>query len=282
MDVTSPRAMPFGSSLIVSVYKDAKNLECILGCLTRQTTKDFEVIISEDGSSEEIKSALKCSAATALDLQHLTQEDLGFRKNKALNQAIRASRSNHLIFIDGDCVPPNAFIEAHFASREDRSISAGRRVELGPGWSERLRKDPRLIDRLSSNLGYIFAAPSLWLDHCKNYESGFRSSILQRLHPRGHLDLVGCNFSCSKSALEEINGFNEDYEAPGLGEDTDPQWRLEAHGYRMTNIKFLAPLFHLYHPRSYGYSARNEEIFLTNRKLGLSICEAGLYRRGLG
>jgi GT2 family glycosyltransferase len=98
------------------------------------------------------------------------------------------------------------------------------------------------------------------------------------MHTRKKPDLVGCNFSCSKAALEEINGFDESYEAPGLGEDTDIQWRLEAKGYCLKSIKFLAPLFHLYHPRSYGYSAVNEQIFLANRASNRSVCENGLRR----
>ena len=268
------------STLVVSVYKDARNLECILSCLARQTRKDFEVIVSEDGSSEDMAAALQQfqSHESPLSIQHLTQEDIGFRKNRALNQAIRAARSNHLIFIDGDCAPPNKFVEAHLESHEAKAICSGRRVELGLGWSERLRTDPSLIDRLSTNIGYLLSGPSIWLDRSKNYESGFRSNLLQRMHTRKKLDLVGCNFSCSKAALEEINGFDESYEAPGLGEDTDIQWRLEAKGYHLKSIKFLAPLFHLYHPRSYGYSAANEQIFLANRASNRSVCEHGLRR----
>lgn len=264
------------ASLIISAYKDARNLECILACLARQTRQGFEIIVSEDGCSGEIRATLQHASLESLFIQHLTQEDQGFRKNRALNRAVLAARTEHLIFIDGDCAPPNTFIQAHIESAEANAICAGRRVELGPGWSEKLRKEPALIDRLSTNYGYTLAGPSIWSDSSKNYESGFRSKLLQRLHPKKKLNLVGCNFSCNKAALERINGFDESYEAPGLGEDTDVQWRLEAQGYRMKNIKFLAPLFHLHHPRTYGYSRKNEQIFLSTRASGRSVCEKGL------
>ena len=44
------------ASLIISVYNNIRNLELIFNALTIQTFKDFEVIISDDGSSEEMKN----------------------------------------------------------------------------------------------------------------------------------------------------------------------------------------------------------------------------------
>jgi hypothetical protein len=38
--------------------------------------------------------------------------------------------------------------------------------------------------------------------------------------------LVGCNFSCFKSDLEKINGFDEDFSMPTTGEDTDIERRM--------------------------------------------------------
>ncbi len=58
-----------------------------------------------------------------LDITHLTQEDDGGEKNIALNRAIVASKYEYLIFIDGDCVPFDDFIENHVnASREKNCI----------------------------------------------------------------------------------------------------------------------------------------------------------------
>mgnify|MGYP001822778376 CR=1 FL=1 len=101
------------STVIISVYKDDVSLNIILKSLLSQTVENFEVIVSEDGQSDAIKRCVDHFKSTDLFLLHLTQDDQGFRKNIALNRAIMASNTNHLIFIDGDCVPHHTFVEAH-------------------------------------------------------------------------------------------------------------------------------------------------------------------------
>ena len=59
--------------------------------------------------------------------------------------------------------------------------------------------------------------------------------------------MLGCNFSIEKRLMEQVNGFNEEYRAPGLGEDSDISFRLELMGVRMVSLRYLAVLYHLYH-----------------------------------
>ena len=91
-------------SFIISVYKDTESLELILESLARQTIKPDEVIISEDGNSTEMAQYFISAKEkfSNLDLVHLSQEDIGWRKNIALNRAIMASKYEYLIFIDGE------------------------------------------------------------------------------------------------------------------------------------------------------------------------------------
>ena len=266
------------ASLIISVYRDWEKLQCILQALAHQTCKAFEIIVSEDGQDPALAKSLEPYLEVNSAIQHLTQPDVGFRKNRALNQAIRSARSDLLIFIDGDCVPHARFIESHLSAANQHTISAGRRVELGPRFSRKLMADPALIASLSTTSGYMRHLLTMLNDQVKNPESGFYSSWLHGMARKRPLSLVGCNFSCHRSALEAINGFNEDYEAPGIGEDSDLDWRFERADYSVQNIKFLAPLFHLHHPRGYGLSQANVEIFERTRAQGQWFCTRGLHQ----
>jgi cellulose synthase/poly-beta-1,6-N-acetylglucosamine synthase-like glycosyltransferase len=269
---------PPKASLIISVYKNAKNLECILEALSYQTYKTFEVLVSEDGCAPEISQVIKTlQPKLTFGLQHLTQPDIGFRKNKSLNAAIKQAKAEILIFIDGDCVPHSKFIESHVNEASAQSISTGRRVELGPRISRKLIEVPARVRHLSNTFYYSLSLPLLALDGVKNPESGYFSSALHRLAKHRPLGIVGCNFSCSKQALNDINGFNEEYEAPGIGEDSDIEWRLIRAGYAIKNIKFLAPVFHLWHPRSYSLSLRNQEIYAQTRAKDQWSARRGLY-----
>jgi len=269
----------YQSSVVISVYKDSNALSCILYALSIQSADDFEVIVSEDGCSEHMAQAIaQQTYIPAHRLLHLSQEDKGFRKNRALNNAIRASRSSHIIFIDGDCVPSIEFVKAHRSLSSGNSVTAGRRLELGPKMSRVLREQPRLIKNLSSGLGYLSLLPKILLDRGKNVESGLNSSLLHYLRRAKPSPLLGCNFSCPKIHLEKINGFNEEYEYPGLGEDTDLQWRLERSNVNITDAKFLANLFHLFHERTYGLSEKNLEIFKRSQKEGTIVAKHGIVK----
>jgi len=253
------------SSLVISVYKDYIALKIIFESLKNQSAHNkndcnFEIIISEDGSSNDIKECVDHYRLSIPNIQHLTQEDLGFRKNIALNRAILASNTDHLIFIDGDCVPHTAFIEAHQAYAKIGFACSGRRVELGKAISNKVRANQFSITRLSNRFLYYFNIPNLLLDKTKNIESGIYSKLLQHLTRNNKTRLLGCNFSCCKQDLININGFNEEYLAAGTGEDSDIDWRLVKYGVDIKKVKFSAIQYHLYHPRSYGISARNIEL----------------------
>jgi len=264
------------STVIVSVYKDADALKLILDSLNRQTISNFEVIVSEDGQSQEIGSLSNDFRRFDFSIQHLTHEDRGFRKNIALNRAIKASHADHIIFIDGDCVPHTGFVEAHQVFTMPGTACTGRRLELGEKISASLRSGRMSLKRLTGRLSYLALIPSLQNDSAKNIECGIYSRTLFKLSKNRSIRLLGCNFSCHKTDLIKINGFNEDYLAAGIGEDSDIDWRLSAAGVKIKNVKFLAIQYHLYHPRLYNPSKENKTILETTRKLQLVSCKNGL------
>lgn len=264
------------SSIVISVYKDAVALKLILGCLNRQTVNNFEVIISEDCQSLEIHSITKKFNAFDFPVLHLTQEDKGFRKNIALNRAIEASQTEHIIFLDGDCLPHPAFIAAHQKYAQKGQACTGRRIELGTNISTKIRNAEFNLKRLTNRVLFFTSIPLLTTDKAKNIECGIYSKTLQRLTEDREIRLLGCNFSCNKQDLININGFNEDYLAPGIGEDSDIDWRLIQSGVKIKNVKFTALQYHMHHPRMYSPSRINNDIFQTTREECIIICKNGI------
>ena len=126
-------------SLIAAVYKDIEALDLIIKALLKQTYKNFEFIVAEDGQSTEVRDYLSTVENVFFDIVHTTQEDVGLRKSKSQNNAIRASSGEYLIFIDGDCIPYSTFIEYHVALAEEGYFLGGKRVNLGPQYSKKLR-----------------------------------------------------------------------------------------------------------------------------------------------
>ncbi len=113
-------------------------------------------------------------------------------------------------------------------------------------------------------------------DRVKNYESGLYLPFLQRLTIHRHIRILGCNFSAHRRDLELINGFNEDFQAAGTGEDSDIDWRLRRAGVMINNVKFSAIQYHLHHPKNYSTSGDNLAIMEKTQEADKYICTNGL------
>lgn len=263
------------ASLIISVYKNTKDLKVVLDALAHQTVLPDEVIISEDGDSLEMQSFIK-EYATGLDIVHLTQPDFGWQKNKALNNAIKKAKNSYLIFIDGDCVLHHRFIENHLKFASPKEILAGKRVKLGPVFSDKLRQS----NLLDFEKGIIKNVRSLFKDQVKFFEEAIYcnpDSLLGQLAKKRTMRwLKGCNFSCYKDALIAINGFDEDYRLPAIGEDIDLVWRFKGMGFKLKSVRNFAVQYHLYHKENWTSQEENIQMMEAKQKQDFFICENGL------
>jgi hypothetical protein len=70
---------------------------------------------------------------------------------------------------------------------------------------------------------------------------------LRKIFNKKERGLLGCNFSLFKEDMLNINGFDERYEAPSIGEDSDVQFRLELNGIKIVSLNHIAVQYHLYH-----------------------------------
>jgi GT2 family glycosyltransferase len=88
--------------------------------------------------------------------------------------------------------------------------------------------------------------------------------------------LKGCNFSCYKLAMMEINGFDEDYQKPAIGEDIDLTWRFKGLGYRLISARNYAVQYHLYHKENWTSQEENECIMAQKQAKQAYVCSNGL------
>lgn len=270
-------------SIVISVYKDIKSLDLILDSLSKQTVLPNEVIVSEDGDSSEM--AEYCEIAKEkyknLDIVHLFQEDIGWRKNRALNRAIVASRYEYLIFIDGDCVPYDNFIEWHLKLASHNTVLCGRRSEPGESISNKIRNRIILVKEYRKNYLKLFFEYKKDKD-AKHYDAGifinpysFIGKILKDTRDtKAHL--VGCNFSCFKNDLLKINGFDEDFAMPTTGEDTDIERRMRMCGIEMKSCRNAAIIVHLYHKKVFDDEISKKTLALMHTKCQEYICKNGM------
>jgi GT2 family glycosyltransferase len=234
--------MPSSSpaSVIVSSYNDLAILESSLAALSIQSFRDFELVIADDGSSQDYAPTLAAWAPRfPHGIQHVTQEKKGFRRARILNRAIHVSRFDRVIFLDMDCLPHRDFVGNHLAYLQTGTAITGRRVDIS--------RDAVPTTEQIRERGLGFSPPALlrlWLQgKAKRIEHGFVSPIF---YESTHAALIGCNFSLHKSDLQSLNGFNEEFEGWG-GEDTELDLRLHFMGAKIRNLRNKVIEYHLTH-----------------------------------
>ncbi len=242
-------------SLIVSIFNKIDILKLVLASLELQSFKNFEVLLSDDGSNQEsVQEIATLQEGHSFTITHIWHANNGWNKNAILNKSIIASKSPYIIFIDGDCLLHLHFIKEHFKNKIPHTILAGRRVNL----SQKITK--KLTPQLISN-GYLkskITIQSLWqsiFSNARDAEQGIyiTSIYIRRFLNRKDKGILGSNFSVFKQDLLNVNGFDERFLHPAAGEDTDIEARLRRNGLKVNTIRNQAIQYHIFHkelPRS--------------------------------
>ena len=268
-------------SLIIAFYNDILWLEMIFEQLKKQTFKDFEVVIADDGSREDVvQRIMQLKAEMPFPIQHVWHEDLGWRKDIILNKAVVASDADYLVFIDGDCLPHHKFLDEHWKYRQEGVVVAGRRVPLTKKITESLS-----VKSVADGVLSRITLQTLWAGikkeerHAENIIR-ITSPLLRKLFlkQRTH-GLLGCNFGMFKSDLLKVNGFDERYLIPATGEDTDLEARLNRIGIYAHVYKHVLTMFHKHHHRKKVDETANLEVLQYNKEHNISYTPWGIVKQ---
>jgi cellulose synthase/poly-beta-1,6-N-acetylglucosamine synthase-like glycosyltransferase len=205
-------------------------------------------------------------------------KDKGWQKNIILNKAIVAASSEYAIFIDGDCIPHRHFIKEHLLAKEKNLVLTGRRVLLSErisefltvnkvrrGFLERMLLPWMILEQLFGNGQFVENAIY------------FKWKWIRKRINKKDRGLLGSNFSIHKVDLLAINGFDERYLSPYIGEDTDLEYRLRLTGCRFKHLKHLAIQYHYFHPRL-EFNDSNYSIFNDNKQRGTAYTPFGIMK----
>ena len=233
-------------SVLLATYNWPQALKLCLESLATQSDTNFEIIIADDGSTQETKQLIEgIKPIHPISIQHLWQEDQGFRKTAILNQAIAAAHGDYLVFLDGDCIVQPDFVARHRALSQKGYLVTGSRVLLDesltaqlltwPSWDFKRFTEKLLSYRLSGGINKywplkIKLGNGSWRDYQK--------FVWRRIK--------GCNMACWKADAEAINGFDESMTGWGH-EDADFVFRLQRHHIKRKSGSWSTEVLHLFH-----------------------------------
>lgn len=266
-------------SLIVAFYNAPRLLEFLLASLDKQSLKRFEVLLCDDGSSVETLEVVRPFLEQAsFPILHLWHEDIGFRKNRMLNWGIHNSKSEKIVFIDQDCLLHPEFLAEHSKYLDDSRVLCGRRMDLTPWVSKMLTADKIRNNFIEKNLWWIIPSGLYMKDNNGKKGIYLKESSYRNNQNKKYRGIVGCNFSVTKNNLLKVNGFDTRYEGPGVGEDSDIEYRLNLLGVKMQSFAHAAVQYHVYH-KLQKRNNRNEEIFVEVRRQQQMITPFGLQQQ---
>ncbi len=224
-------------SLIIATYNWPDALVLTLKSIENQTISPDEVIIADDGSSDETQKVIsKFQQDSELKIIHSWQEDLGFRVAKSRNKAIAKSCGDYIILIDGDIILHPKFVQDHVNNAQVGYFIQGTRVLLTQD------KTRETLKRMSINFSFLSKG-------IKNRKNAIYSDFLTKLFSIKMNYLRGIktsNMAFFKQDCVNVNGFNNDFEGWGR-EDSEFAVRLLNSGISRKNIRFNAIQFHLWH-----------------------------------
>ena len=229
---------PDRMSLVISTYNHVRPLELCLAGFRNQTAAPMEILIADDGSTPPTKDLVaRLAASLPCPVHHLWHEDKGFRKNTILNHCLAAAKGDYLVLTDADCIPHPRFIEDHAALAEQGFWVQGRRSYLNAAASASVQGGAPVPSLRLLLAGRLTGA-------AKAFRLPF--PIIQR--DTAQRGIIGCNMAMWKKDLLDVNGWDEEYEGWGLGEDSDIGSRLYHLGRPRKFVYGRAVLYHLHHP----------------------------------
>lgn len=97
-------------SVIIPVYNHARELRACLASLQRQTYQEFELIIIDDGSTDDVAAVAEQARRDFSSCTFLQQQNRG--APAARNRGADVARGDYLLFLDADIIlEPNALMQ---------------------------------------------------------------------------------------------------------------------------------------------------------------------------
>ena len=218
-------------SLIIPVYNRPQETEELLESLTRQSRKDFEIVIVEDGSTPNLSSETVVEHfRDRLEIVYVTQPNSG--PAVARNTGAANAHGDFFVIMDSDCIVPPEYFERVYDELESRDIRFfGGPDSADAGFSP-------LQKAVSYSMTSLFTT------------GGIRGNklSLKNYTPRSF------NLGISRQLYESVGGFSD----MRIGEDIDFSLRVKATGAKA----FFLPQAAVYHKRRTSMRLFFKQVFI--------------------
>lgn len=196
-------------SLIIPTYNRPERLKNCLESLTKLEYSEnlFEVIIIDDGSSQDLNNIIKDFEST-LNLTYFKQENKG--PATARNNGAKKAKGKYLVFTDDDCEP-----DVKWLTKLDKIWLTNPEAILGG------KTINKLIDNIYSQASQCLVDYIYYYYNLSSQKAQFFTSN---------------NFAIPKNIFDKLKGFNINFPL-AAAEDRDLCYRIYNQGYQMIYVE---------------------------------------------
>ncbi len=230
--------------VIVLNTNEKHHLETCLPSLLNQTFKDFEIILSDNGSTDESVNFVKKKFPTVKILEN--KKNYGFAKGN--NLAAKVALENKVDYIA--FLNPDTEVDRNWLGELIKVAESN--PEIGACTSKALLFDNRdILDSAGGVLNYLGHAWSI----------GFNDE------DKGQYGKREISFACGgyslfkREVLEKVGLFDEDYFI--YCEDSDLSWRTRLAGYKI----YFAPRSIVYHKYAFNLNNKIKLYYLERNRI---------------
>ena len=230
------------TSLIITVYNRSHLIRKSLLSLLNQSIKPDELILSDDGSEEDIIAEIKeIVKSFEFPVKFVKQVNKGFRLAKTRNNGVRNSNGDLIIFLDQDLIHTGDFIKTFVDNSKKKRFITGSPIWLSEKKSQIITED------IVVNNNYISLISTEELEIIeKQFKKDKRYYHLHKLKLTNQPRLRGGVCAINRKNFEEINGYDEKFIGWGNEDDDIGKrlYRIGVEGYNPFINEYAIHLFH--------------------------------------
>ena len=201
-------------SIIIPLYNRPQEIDELLSTLTKQTYLQFEVLVIEDGSTNDAK-AIVAKYENKLDIKYFFKPNAG--QGFARNYGFERAKGDYFVIFDSDCLIPEDYLETVKDYLFEHHLDA----YGGPDAAH------ETFTPVQKAISYAMTSPFT--------TGGIRGNKkhIGQFHPRSF------NMGVSRAVWEKVGGFI----LTRLGEDIEYSIRIHQNGFKIGLIP-AAKVFH--------------------------------------